>query len=57
MNLTAYPSFPSPDGGLIMGADVDLFMVRVEGRLPCLDSMVVNNLAATSRSNSQSYKI
>lgn len=49
----SYPSFPSADGGLIAGADVDLFMVRVEGRLCCLDSMLVNNLAATSRSKHQ----
>lgn len=48
---TSYPSFPSADGGLIIGADVDLFIVRVEGRLPCRDSMVVNNLVATARSN------
>ena len=53
MIVKSYPSFPSTDGGLIAGADVDLFMVRVEGLLCCLESILVNNLAATSRSKHQ----
>lgn len=52
-------TYPSAVGGLIPGADTALFIVRiVGGRLPCLDPMVVNNLVATSRSNtSQDTKI
>jgi len=51
MELSTNP-WPSAnaDGGRIPGAEMVLFIVRVDGRSPCLDPMVVNSLAATSRS-------
>ena len=42
--------FPNVDEGRIPGAEMVLFIVRVDGRSPCLDPIVVKSLAATSRS-------